>query len=324
MIQGLNALLKTTNAALHEKMTAFDASLLGKLVTRIENDGTDVLRMLGATPRMQEMKGSVRPQGLLDMTGPTIANMDWEVSMDVNRRDLSKDSLLGIYKSRIQEMANEIINHPLERALAFIDAGHATTYGLAYDGQLFFDDDHVDKGAKYTTSQVNYQTTNIGDPAAPTLAEFEVSFRAMRLRMAGYKDDQGRSINGGGKGLSGLCALIPYGHLDVAEKLFNSQMIPANTASTTGSVTNPLYKAADIWAEPALPNTDRWFLLRLDRPTKPLILQFEKIEGKEWRVEHTPIDSDQAVKSDIITFVVKGRYNLGYGQWRYAHQEIFT
>lgn len=324
MINGLNALLKTTNAALHEKMAAFDATLLGKLVTRIENDGTDVLRMLGAPPRMQEMKGTVRPQGLLDLTGPTIVNLNWEVSMDVSRQDLSKDSLLGIYKSRIQEMANEIINHPYERALAFLEAGAASTYGLAYDGQYFFDTDHVDKGAKFTTSQVNYQTTNIGSPSAPTLSEFETSFKAMRATMAKYKDDQGRSINGGGKGISGLAVLIPFDYLDVAEKLFNSQMIPANTGSTTGSVTNPLYKAAEILAEPAMTNSDRYFLLRLDRPTKPLILQFEKIEGKEWRVEHTAIDSDQAVKSDIITFVVKGKYNLGYGQWRYAHMELFT
>ena len=106
--------------------------------------------------------------------------------------------------------------------------------------------------------------------------------------------------------------------------LLNSQMIPANTASTTGSVTNPMYKAAEIWAEPAMTNTDRWFLLRLDKPVKPLILQYEKTEGKEWIIENTGPDSDSWVKDHTITFTVKGKYNIGYGHPFYAHMELFT
>lgn len=316
MKQSYSALRQIINAALFDTMAKFSQTVVGKIAMKVENDGSQPYEWLGHTPRMVEMMGSLTKKALTEFT-LTILNKKWAVGMDVDTVDFSSDKF-GMYKTRIAEMANEPVLHPWERAMAFLLNGHDATYGLCYDGQYFFDTDHVDPGADYIVAQDNDLTANIADPAAPTMVELETAFNADVAALAGFVDDTGRIYHNDPD--EGLMIVAPWHYRTFFRKLLKSEHIPGVAG---GNVKNPNYEAAELHCDSRLTG-NVYYLLKINKPTKPLILQFQKVGGKEWRVENTGLDSDNAINHDIVTYAVKGLYNFGYGQWRNAVRQAFT
>ncbi len=303
-MKGFTALTTAINAALFDQMQKFNETIVGKLCMDVEGDGSQSFGWLGAPPRMEEFMGELKIKDLSEMTY-AIRNKNYAVALGVNRLDLSRDRL-GRYKSRIQEMAIETVLHPWESMITAIEAGEAT---VCYDGQYFFDTDHADKGAEYKTSQSNDLTYNVNTATAPTVAEAKLALDQAIAALAAFKDDKGRIYHANPR--EGLMVLIPWSFYAVFRDVLELE-------TTDNGGKNPYYKIADLHVDARSTWTTKFAVFKTDRPFKPLVLQHEPVEGKRWRVENTSPDGDLAITTDQLIYAVKGRYNIGYGQWRNA------
>lgn len=109
-------------------------------------------------------------------------------------RDTFDDDQVSGYAGKIMELSQRAAMFPTKRLLGTgIDAGYSnSTFGLAYDGQFFFDTDHADPGpATYTTNQDNDLTGAAATGTIPTVAEAHVALDACETAFGGFKDSKG-------------------------------------------------------------------------------------------------------------------------------------
>jgi len=92
---------------------------------------------LGAFPRMREWVGDRQIKNL-ELHSYTIANKDWETTVEVDRNDVMDDAI-GVYNPIISELGRTAAVHPDELVFGLLNNGFST---LCYDGQYFFDTDH--------------------------------------------------------------------------------------------------------------------------------------------------------------------------------------
>jgi len=92
---------------------------------------------LGAFPKMREWLDERQIKNL-ELHSYTVANKDWETTIEVDRNDIDDDSI-GVYNPILAEMGRSAAVHPDEIVFALLAAGFATA---CYDGQYFFDTDH--------------------------------------------------------------------------------------------------------------------------------------------------------------------------------------
>lgn len=246
---------------------------------------------LGDVPGMKEW---VDTKALEQLRGFdfTISNKDWEATLQVDRNHIEDDQL-GMYKPRIMELATEAKRHPDELVSNLIKNGAAT---LCYDGQFFFDTDHVE-GA--SGSQSN-KLTGTGT----TVAQVTADFRAARAAMWKYKNDQGKPWL---RGEPKFLVVCPPDLQGVFEELLN--------ATTIANTTNVLKGAADLWVNPYLSDVNDWVLAHVGAPIKPFIHQVRK------RPDFVALDQPTAENVFLrkkFLYGVEGRYNAGYGLWQYA------
>ncbi len=313
--RNLEFLKRSTSTALHEMRNKWKDTILGVLTMKIESDGSIPHYWLGDVPLMTEHKGSIKFSDLAEM-GLTITNKDYSAGIRAFRKDLSKPTAGALYKQRIQGLAEEAaVKFPIRHMWELINSLHSTN---CYDGQYFFDTNHKDPGAEYATSQSNDLTATAAVPAAPTLAEFRTAYNAQVSAMAGFKNDKGEYWFQEDEVKQGLVLFVPFNMEQTAIELFESDKLPGPNG---GLVTNPHYKRVTrIIASKRLEATasDVFYLFKTDQSVKPIIWQIEKVEGKEYRVEQTGLNSVAAVVDDEILHTIKRTMKMAPGQWRYA------
>jgi phage major head subunit gpT-like protein len=92
---------------------------------------------LGAFPKMREWVGE-RIVKNLSLHKYSIANKDWELTVEVDRNDIEDDAI-GVYNPIVQELGRSAGVHPDELVFSVLASGFATA---CFDGQYFFDTDH--------------------------------------------------------------------------------------------------------------------------------------------------------------------------------------
>lgn len=102
---------------------------------------------LGVFPKMREWIGDRHIKNLQGY-GYSIKNKDFEATVAVERNDIEDDTY-GVYSPMIAEMGRSAAAHYDELVFALLASGFTT---VCYDGQYFFDVDHLVGGA----SVVNY------------------------------------------------------------------------------------------------------------------------------------------------------------------------
>jgi phage major head subunit gpT-like protein len=93
---------------------------------------------LGKTPGVREWIGDRVIQNLMAHSY-AILNKDWELTIAVSKPDIEDDTL-GIYTPLFTEMGRSVAAHPDQMVFGLLKAGFATP---CYDGQYFFDTDHL-------------------------------------------------------------------------------------------------------------------------------------------------------------------------------------
>ena len=110
-------------------------------------------KWLGNFPNMREWLGE-RVIKDLSAYHYEIVNKDFEATVEVNRNDI-EDDLIGVYTPMIQGLGFSARVHPDQLIFALLKAGFTTP---CFDGQNFFDDDHVFGDAEYSNVQAGSGT----------------------------------------------------------------------------------------------------------------------------------------------------------------------
>lgn len=97
---------------------------------------------LGAFPKMREWIGERHVKNL-SLHSYNIKNKDWEATIEVDRNDIEDDAI-GVYRPIVSELGRAAAVHPDELVFKLLSEGFSTT---CYDGQYFFDTDHLVGGS---------------------------------------------------------------------------------------------------------------------------------------------------------------------------------
>lgn len=288
-----------------------------KLCTIVpSNADSEKYAYLGAPPAVREFLGP-RQFARLSETTYEIKNKKWEASIRIDKDDWDDDQT-GAIQARVQQLAEYSGRHPDELVFGTLIPGG--TAALCYDGQYFYDDDHADPEAEYSTSQDNDLTADIVTPAAPTTVEFHAALKACLLALRTFKDSRGHPINPPGAKI--ILEGPPY-YEYIFAKFMSATLLGLDAA--TNAEDGNIWKGmiAGYILNPWGGETDRFRVHVVDGALKPFI--FQSREPLSFKMISPMSDNDfQTWNEDAIYAGVKARYNAGYGLWQKSVSYIFT
>ena len=247
---------------------------------------------LGAHPMPVEAVDRVRVRGLTERT-IEITNKGWEVTLGVSHNAINDDRV-GHVLPWMRNAGMRFEQHMDQRVFKALDGGDSTTYGKCYDTQDFFDSDHADIGADYTTSQDNEAALTL------SLDNFNTAWIAAKA----FKDDRGEYVN------------VPYDLLVVGPALMTlaSQICDNEHAYDTGNrEVNPYQGKFRYIVNPNI-NSTAWFITCSLLPSKPIIFQLRE-------APRMSVWDDEAIafEGGMRYFKWYSQYEVGYGDWRLAY-----
>lgn len=263
-----------------------------RIATTINLTGKDQLLVdLGAAPMPVE-DAAKQYQDFIEKS-LTVKPRDWNLIVWVSKNAVDDDRT-GELMAKVRGAGRNFQRHLNNRVFTVLDSGDGQTYGACYDGQDFFDSDHVDKGAAYTTAQDNEYG----------LALSIDNFESVYVAAQATKDDQGEETN------------YDYNLLVVSPTLVRTaSQICGNPQAydTANRETNPYAGKIDYITSPKL-NTTAWFLVAANEATKPLGV----VMREEPNLIDYGFDSMQA-NGGRYWFNFHARYDVAYLDWRLAY-----
>lgn len=304
-----DALIRATATAAFWQNYESWPSLFDGLVQRISsNADQENYPWLGYAPKMQEMVGSkvAKPVPNYDYT---IKNKKFEatIAIDYETRKFAK---LGAVSAVVGNLGQKARNFETSLLADLVNNGMATA---CYDNQFFFDTDHSDPGARYTTSQDN-DLTSAAAAALPTDAEMTTAVSAMQSALFSYKDNEGDPVMPalGTK----LILMVPPLYKAVADRIATNDQI-------TGPVGNALKGQFEVRVNPWIPapttSAGYMYLFNASGARKPFIVQVADDLVLE---DNMGLDNDFMTKD--VYFSAFSYMNVGYGDWRYAVGYTFS
>lgn len=273
------------------------------IATTVRSDGADEeYGGLGSVPGIREWLGD-RQFHTLRGAKFEIENKSWESSVQIQKDDIA-DARLVKYGPILEELGVEAMHHPDELMFDLLINGET---GLSFDGQAFFDTDHV-WGESGTNN--NDLTGAIVAEATPTEAEFRSAFHTARTAMLGFRRDNGKLYHRPTIGpLSDLLLLVPPHYELAAVQALNKTLVD-------GGETNIVLDTPRIVAVSYL-TENKFYLLRTSQRLKPFIFQARQplqrqmkgMNDREWK---------------DVKFMTDARYNAGYLAWWNAVVFTFT
>jgi len=262
---------------------------------------------LGSTAKMREWKDERIPKSMPEYDF-TIKNRTWEGSLAIEREAL-EDEQYGQIMIRAKDLGSEAKRHPEELVFSLLQDGFSATGATGdlsgkniacFDGQAFFSASHTYSKAEYTAAQDNLGTAALGSTA------LQNNLTAMRR----FKDDRGRPA-----GVIPTDLVVPPELEWTAREILNSAYYPDEGTTTAKLATNVMKGILNLIVSPYLTDADNWFVLANNRTVKPIIYQlrvapqFNALEG----------DSEHAFKNNEYLYGVRSRYNVGFGDWKFAY-----
>jgi len=279
VLQGLDTNIRLTWQKRFE--AAPTADLWKKIAMPVNSLGaSEKYAWLGTVPGLREFK-SERVPGTLSSFNYEIDNKKWESTLDVAAETIEDDST-GQIMLAVTGLATKAAKHYTILTAAAFNLGFTTAI---YDGQNFFDADHVG-GSNYLGTAKDLTATNV------ELAE---------LLLNQQKDDRGEYL-----GYQGTSLIVGPSLAAAANKLVTSKTVVESGAA----VDNPHYQKYEVVVLPHLGTSKQWAVADLNEGLLPFIMQIRvaiKLLAK------TDVNSDRAFDKDIFTWGTRARHNVGYG-----------
>ncbi|MEN7431402.1 Mu-like prophage major head subunit gpT [Chromobacterium violaceum] len=253
---------------------------------------TNDYKWLSNFPRMQKWIGEKAVKALA-ASSYSITNDDWEATVEVDRNDIDDDNL-GIYAPQAQMAGQSAKQLADEIVFDLVNKGFTS---LCYDGQYFFDVDHVVAGQ--SVSNKGTKKLSVASQAAA-----KAGYGAARTAMKKFKDDEGRPLN-----INPNVLLVPPALEDTGRALLTSDRLE------DGKI-NPYKGTAELVVDARLTSDDSWYLLDTTKPVKPFIYQERK---KPVFVQQTDPQADGVFMRKKFLFGAEARAAGGYGFWQLAY-----
>lgn len=247
---------------------------------------------LGAAPMPTENKGRTQVKSFIEKK-LIVTPKNWDITVGLSY-NASKDDQTGELETKVKGAGENFPKHMDNIAFDALKNGNATTsYGACYDGLPFFDDNHVDSGAEYTTVQDNKLALAFSLP----------NFKTVRAAGRAFVDDQGQPLDI----VHNTIVAHPDYEYDIEQLIRNQE-----NYSTADRAMNPYAgKMSAIYS--AQITSGQWFLLNTSQTAKPLILAMREAPNLQsaWFDPNGP-------DGGMYYFKFYARYNIFYGDWRLA------
>ncbi len=301
---GSRAIIGRFYQTLTERAMANWVGAISTLFTSTQESET--YKWLGMSPALREWVGGRQAKGFRE-NGITIVNKEWEATLEVMVSELRRDKT-GQINVRIDELAVRALQHWNKLLSLIINAGEGNAYGLAYDGQYFFDTDHQEGDSG---TQNNDITVDITTPAVPDAADMETAIMKAVETILGFKDDQGEPMNEDAKSFR---VMVPITFFKAAAAALKNPVIISGGASRTNLITSLGGFTFEMDTNPRLDWTTKLAVFRADGIAKPLIRQ----EEVPLSVNAIAEGSEEEFKNNRHLYGVKYTGNVGYGYWQHA------
>ncbi len=260
---------------------------------------------LGQAPQMRVWKGGRHAKEILE-SSYVLKNVHYEATIEFKLKDLRRDKS-GQVQVRINDLANRTNSHWTSLASAAIAAGETTA---CYDGQYFFDTDHLEgkSGTQSNDIQVDISTLPsevAGSITAPSPEQMQLAILKGIAQIMSFKDDQGEPTN---EDAESFLVLVPTSLYFTA---LNALTMPRGTG--VGEQL-PQGMRVEVAIDPRLTWTDKFAVFRDDGEVKPLILQSEKPVEIKAKAEGSDFEFD----NDAHQYGVDTSRAVGYGMWQHA------
>ena len=248
---------------------------------------------LGAAPMPVESGAGLTIQDFIEKT-LQVKPKDWDITVYYSHNAMMDDQT-GTLERRVRGAGTNFNKHMDKLIFQALNAGDAATYGLCYDGQYFFDTDHVDKGGHYQTNQSNKSAVSL------TLDNFEAAWVAA----TNFLDDQGE-IAGNVPNL----LIVPPAYKREAAQIADNR----EAYDVANRAINPWSGEVRYIVSPYLDSTS-WFLVAGNEAVKPLMLVMREQPNLQsaW---FDPAKPD----GGHYCFKFFARYYVAYSDWRVAYQ----
>jgi len=261
---------------------------------------------LGQSPQMQEWVGKRQAKGLRE-DGQTVKNKHFEATLDILVRHLRRDKT-GQVRIRIAELARRGLSHWAKLLSTLIIDGET---GVCYDGQYFFDTDHLEDDSG---TQDNDITTDIselpvevaGTTTNPSPQEMAQAIIKSIVQMQGFVDDVGEPMN---EDASNFLVMVPLPYYQPA---INGLAMPAHTGE---GVQRPRNINIEVVSNARLSAwTDKFVTFRTDGDVKPFIRQEETGIVMKAKAENSEYEFD----TDAHQYGIDSWREVAYGYWQHA------
>lgn len=257
---------------------------------------------------IEEFTGSRKHNLFPDGYKFVVTNKEWDVAVDINRKDIERASLmnsvqaLNMYTDRIGNLPMMWKDQPIELAFDMLEAGAASTYGLTFDGQTFFDSDHGYSTVAGTQSNI------ITGGGATTVALLIADIQAAWARFDSFTYNQGGTTNSKKRKLNRSMKNVLIVAPTQLGSLFRTALTQERLAS---GESNPVAGTFELVTRPFTDAND-WYMIILDDPFfRPFLYQVEKEPELDFPTPH----DYEALERKIYTWGGYGRHAVAYGAW---------
>lgn len=208
----------------------------------------------------------------------SVDNVPYEDTLEIFIRDMEADNL-GIYRPKVQLLAQEAKRHPLRLFAAVLENND-----LCFDGQNLIDTDHPkDDGTTWSNKGTSALDATTFESAYTAGAEIT-------------------DMNGDPIGVMYDTLMVPPRLRSAALKIVASERMPGGSNNDV----NPNYQIVDVVVNPYLKDTNNWYLIDSKLPVKPVIHQERKA------VQYAE-DNTDAFRKGVVYHGIDGDYAFAPG-----------
>jgi len=277
----------------------------GSTFETTSNSDQETYPYLSAAPSPIVMEGSRKHKDVPEISY-TITNVKRESTVNISY-EMMKNNKLNQIAALSSELGVKAQQNKQEILADLLNNGHTAT---GPDDQFFFDTDHSDPGADFTTGQDNDLTQVIADVniGVVTDAEWATMIRSMRDAFLGFLDGQGDPVAPSPDTVFELH--VPAGYVSIAKRI----EIVDQLAGPVGNDLKGLYRTIfNPWLTANTATVGQFFMVNPSGVRKPLIYQTNESTSFETGIG---TDFEKETKDSWIGSFSYG--NGGYGDWRYA------
>lgn len=281
------------------------------------NSASETYASLGAAPRMVQWDDGPRAVEDVGESSLLVPNIDWANAVKITAPNFRRQKF-GEFDRLVADLAVAGRTHPNEYALSQIQLFETSI--TAYDGQLFFDTDHLSGDSGVQSNDLQPGAVAVG---TPTVIEIRDAINAAMVAQRGYLNDKGRPWAQGAGGR--YLVVCPTNQL----VNFTTALFADVIQGTSGAIDNSLRKLVGTtfelvddatldatWGDTAI----QFALFRLDGPGFPIIIQEE--------VPLTPddggINNYELFTNKRLLFGAQRSYNILGLNWHKAVLSTFT